>query len=221
MYGFANKGPAAKLAQQLNSLEKGLYWRVSRYTLDGICICLNINKPVSYIDVVESQLFGWIQARMYAGAWNSEEFQNFSLKGIAKSWLHSLRRNSTRKLNFANSTSFAAHDLVGLMRISIRKELWKCLLLDGQMSVEHYQKLRTSVGLDPIRQSTLDKWFKAPTNNKAEVKVHTTPDGWKCLTSEEQPDRRIFINPEGTFIRSMEGDSKVEIHAGAPKADFD
>jgi hypothetical protein len=107
------------------------------------------------------------------------------------------------------------------MRISIRKELWKCLLLDGQMSVEHYQKLRASVGLDPIRQKTLDKWFKVPTNNKSGVKVHETPDGWKCLTSEDQPDRRIFINPEGTFIRSMEGDSKVEIHTGAPKADFD
>lgn len=56
---------------------------------------------------------------MYSDSWNIDVDQDFRLKYVARSWVakYAERRDSVR-LNFANSTSYAFHDVCEIIRTS-------------------------------------------------------------------------------------------------------
>jgi len=148
-YGFNSKLQASKYAVMQQS-ESGAYWQVARFHPDGSCLVSNINRVASYEAIAESNFMGFVMSRLYTGSWNEEVFQNFSLKGVSKSWLHALKRNAKRSLNFANSTSFAAHDIIGLYRISKRKALYQREYEAGNLTWPQWMKLREALGLQPL-----------------------------------------------------------------------
>lgn len=185
--GFHGKHEALEKAQVLN-LETGAYWKVARFTLDGVCLVPNISRANSWEEIASSQYFGWIQSKLYAGSWNEEIFQNFNLKGVPKSWLYR-RQPGGRKLNFANSTSYAVSDVAGWIRDARRKETWKSEFLKGNLTFKELNQLRKSIGYPALKKRP-----KKLTPQEARTKMEREP---KIASSLEWAKSQVKILETG------------------------
>lgn len=56
------------------------------------------------------------------------------------------------KMTFANSTSFAFHDVVGIIRRSRSNVLWKSRYKAGLISADELNRRRKTIGFGPISQ---------------------------------------------------------------------
>jgi len=81
----------------------------------------------SWEEFIKSSLSGFIQARLYSGSWNLEEFvQNFELDYAKGSWVDKYGSGYAKdRLDVFNSTSFASYSLSRLLsRISSKRRRW-------------------------------------------------------------------------------------------------
>lgn len=104
----------------------GAYLKIKSIDPSGIILCLDVpdDGEAGSFDTWEalakSKIFGLIQSRMYADSWNIDMDQDFRLKYVARSWVSQFyMRGSACKLTFANSTSYAFHDVCEILRHSL------------------------------------------------------------------------------------------------------
>lgn len=105
----------------------GAYLKIKFIDPSGIILSLDVpdDGEAGSFDTWEalakSKIFGLIQSRMYSNSWNIDMDQDFRLKYVARSWVSQFYlRRSACKLTFANSTSYAFHDVCEILRNSLR-----------------------------------------------------------------------------------------------------
>lgn len=83
--------------------------------------------------------------------------QDFRLKYVGSSWVGKRGRSAEilsalagTELNFANSTSFAIHDVVDIIRRSRSNVLWKRMFKAGLIALPELNRRRASIGLAPV-----------------------------------------------------------------------
>lgn len=81
----------------------------------------NIDSQFTWESLAKSRIWGLIQSRLYTGEWNPSVEQDFRLRYVPGSWVAKRGRPYSEELDFANSTSFAFHDIALLIRNSRRK----------------------------------------------------------------------------------------------------
>jgi hypothetical protein len=91
---------------------------------------------------------------MYSDDWNPEINQNFNLTYVGKSWVAKRGFKEAawagKALDFANSTSFALHDIVKMISKSRRNASIKRALTRGLITFEDFQKIRIEMGMELI-----------------------------------------------------------------------
>lgn len=142
------------------------FWRIGHVSADGLILSDNIDTKWSWDSLAKSKIFGMIQNRMYVGSWNTDVEQDFRLKYVSKSWVSKRGElpsvNEGVKMTFANSTSFAFHDVVSLIRNARNKEWAKSEYLAGRLSLEECNALRARFGYPPLKDSYMRKLMLGP-----------------------------------------------------------
>lgn len=129
---------------------------------------------------------------MQSDSWNIDMDQDFRLKYQGSSWVGKRAGSAAVRaellgveLNFANSTSFAFHDVCGVIRKSRSNVQWKRMYADGKIALEELNRRRLTIGFPPVSATYMRRF-----------RVDFTPDctlrsiidvGW-CRTHGHRPN---------------------------------
>jgi hypothetical protein len=93
---------------------------------------------------------------MYSDEWNPEVSQNFNLTYVGQSWVakrgHKTAEEANKRLDFANSTSFAFHDIMEMIQKSRRNASVKRALSLGKITLEDCQQIRKEMNMAPLSE---------------------------------------------------------------------
>lgn len=146
------------------SVSGSCVYRIGRVTLDGLWLNRDIESQEagSWDLLARSNIFGLILSRMQSDRWNIDMDQDFRLKYIPKSWCGRrgavVSRLESEILTFANSTSFAFHDVANLIRVSRWNRLWKVMYKQGSVTLAELNRRRSTVSLPPISATYMKRF---------------------------------------------------------------